>query len=37
MKGKIGQKQKNRWGVKTAYIFEDLDLYGVNESNEVVV
>lgn len=37
MKGKIPQKQKNRWGIKTAHIFEDLDLYEGNGDIGVVV
>lgn len=36
MKEKTEQKQKNRWGIKTAYIFEFLDLDGNAEYMEVV-
>jgi hypothetical protein len=35
MKEKSPQRQKNRWGIKTAHMFEDLDLYGINENVEV--
>ena len=35
MKEKSPQRQKNRWGVKTAHTFKALDLCGVNENVEV--
>ena len=37
MKEKRTQKQKNRWGVKTAHVFEALDLRGGFDNEGVVV
>ena len=37
MKEKRTQKQKNRWGVKTAHVFEALDLRNGFDNVEVMV
>lgn len=37
MKGKRTQQQKNRWGIRTANVFEALDFRGSFDNEEVVV
>lgn len=36
MKQKNKQKQKNKWGVKTALVFQELDLYGSVEDGGLI-